>query len=571
MVEGVRSELAAVAGLLEATEGGGDAHGRVRVDRDHAALDRTGRAQRLRAVPRPYRAREAVDGLVREPDRLLLIAERDHGRHRPEDLLARRPVVVVDRAEHRRREPESGAVRRAAAYGHRRAVRHERRHGLPLVLRYQRTHLRGLVERVPHPDGLDGLLEHLHEAVECRALDEDAGARAAVLAGVAEHGARRGGRRLLEVGVRVDHVRRLAAQLERYALDRPGGAGRDAAPDLGRAGKRDLRHVLVLHEPLPADRAGPGDHVHYSVGDAGLERDPLELDRGEWRELRRLEHDRVAGGERGRHLPGRDREREVPGRDKPDHAERLPEGHVHATRHGDRAPRHALGRARVIAEGLDHHAHLAASIRDRLSRVARLEPCELLEALLEGVRQPVQQRGAVRWRDGPPGRERSLRARDRGVRILDARLWNLRHHLGGRRLEDLDHPAASRGWARSAASRGWARSAASRGWARSAASRGWARSAASRAGAPARPRVRASSTRDPTTRLRSSSSGCQSTPTAKSLSGSSIASTRPSSECPLATTPSPSSSTPWWCADFTSVLAAPTTRAASEPGSSRTP
>ena len=192
VVERVRAELAAVARLLEAAERRGHPHGRVRVDRDHAALDRARRAQRLGAVARPDRAREAVDRVVREPDRLLLVAERDHRGHRAEDLLARGAVVVVDRAEHRRREPEAGAVGRAAADRHRRVVRHERGHGLALALRDQRAHLGGLVERVADPDRLDRLLEHLHEAVERRALDEDARARAAVLAGVAEHRARRG-------------------------------------------------------------------------------------------------------------------------------------------------------------------------------------------------------------------------------------------------------------------------------------------------------------------------------------------------------------------------------------------
>ena len=55
---------------------------------------------------------------------------------------------------------------------------------------------------------------------------------------------------------------------------------------------------------------------------------------------------------------------------------------------------------------------------------------------------------------------------------------------------------------------------------------------ASRSRGSGRARDRASSTSAPTTRLRSSSSGCQSTPTANALSGSSIASTSPSSAQP---------------------------------------
>ena len=61
--------------------------------------------------------------------------------------------------------------------------------------------------------------EQLREAVVGGALDEDARAGAAVLAGVVEDGVRRRGGRALEIGVGEDDVGRLAAELERDALD----------------------------------------------------------------------------------------------------------------------------------------------------------------------------------------------------------------------------------------------------------------------------------------------------------------------------------------------------------------
>ena len=186
-VERVRPELAAVAGLLEAAERRRHAHRGVRVDREHAGLDRARDPQRLGAVARPDRAGEPVDRVVGELDRLLLVAERDHHGDRPEDLLAHGAVVRVDRAQHGRREPEARPVGRRAADRHRRAVGHEGGDRLALAGRDQRAHLGRLVERVADPDRLDVLLERLHERVERRALDEDARARAAVLAGVAEH------------------------------------------------------------------------------------------------------------------------------------------------------------------------------------------------------------------------------------------------------------------------------------------------------------------------------------------------------------------------------------------------
>ena len=84
-----------------------------------------------------------------------------------------------------------------------------------------------------------------------------------------EYGRRRGG--LLEVGVLEDHVRRLASELERHALDRSSRALHDEASDLGRPREGDLRDVRVLDEALPDDRALADEHVDDAVGDPGLE------------------------------------------------------------------------------------------------------------------------------------------------------------------------------------------------------------------------------------------------------------------------------------------------------------
>ena len=96
------------------------------------------------------------------------------------------------------------------------------------------------------------------------------------------------------------------------------------------------------------------------------------------------------------------------------------------------------GRARVIAEGLDHHPDLAAGVRDRLARVAGLERRQFLGSLPDCVGQPVEQGRALSRVHRPPSRERSLGARDRGVGLLDARAGHLRHHLLGGRLDHLN-------------------------------------------------------------------------------------------------------------------------------------
>ncbi len=153
----------------------------------------------------------------------------------------------------------------------------------------------------------------------------------------------------------------------------PGGALGDPPADLGRAGEGDLGDVGVLDEPLPALAAGAGDDVEDALGEADLDRDPLELERAQRRQLGRLQHDRVAGGERRPELPGGDRQREVPGHDQADDAERLAEGHVDAAGDRDRVAEQPLRAGRVVAEGVGDHPDLAAGVADRLAGVARLE------------------------------------------------------------------------------------------------------------------------------------------------------------------------------------------------------
>src|SRR5581483_9186645 len=123
-------------------------------------------------------------------------------------------------------------------------------------------------------------------------------------------------------------VGRLPAELERDALDRPGRAFHDAAADLGASGEPDLGDVRMLDEPLADDGSLADDDVEDAFGDARLEGEVGEAERGEWRELRGLEDDRVAARERGAELPRRDVEREVPRHDQPDDAERFAERHV---------------------------------------------------------------------------------------------------------------------------------------------------------------------------------------------------------------------------------------------------
>ncbi len=104
-------------------------------------------------------------------------------------------------------------------------------------------------------------------------------------------------------------------------LARAGDAALDQLADLRRARERDLVDALVLDERLP-DRRPAGDHVDDARRQVALGDDLGERERGQRRRLGGLEHDRVAGRERRRELPGGHQQREVPGDDLAGDAER---------------------------------------------------------------------------------------------------------------------------------------------------------------------------------------------------------------------------------------------------------
>ena len=128
--------------------------------------------------------------------------------------------------------------------------------------------------------------------------------------------------RLVERGVVEDDVRGLAAELERQLRAGAGELALDRLAHLGRAGERDLVHVVVLDE-RGARAAVAGDDVDDSRRQLGLAADVGEEERGQRRRLGRLQDDRVPGRERRRDLPRQHQEREVPGDDLAGDAERL--------------------------------------------------------------------------------------------------------------------------------------------------------------------------------------------------------------------------------------------------------
>ena len=171
-----------------------------------------------------------------------------------------------------------------------------------------------LVERVADDQRLHPLLELGDHFLRHRFLHQQPRARAADMALVEEDAVDDPFDGLVDRRIREDDIRGLAAELERVVLRGAGEPALDQPADFGRAGERDLVDVLVLNE-CGARFARAGDDVDHARGQIDIAHELGQLERRERRRLRRLEHHRVAAGERRRDLPSGHQQRKVPGND----------------------------------------------------------------------------------------------------------------------------------------------------------------------------------------------------------------------------------------------------------------
>ena len=252
----VRPELAAVAGLLEAAERRRHAHRAVGVDRQVAALQRPGDAQRLRAVARPDRAREPVDGVVGDADRLGLVVERDDHRDRPEDLVVDRAVVVAARATARsagtRSRGRPGPSPRIATSRRRRRTTPRsraapRRSAAPCRSPRRAGRRRAIASTAPSKCDRKSSTALRSTRIRERAQQSwPALSNTAPGAASAAASTSASANTMLADLPPSSSVTRLIVAAAPAAID---------APDLGRARERDLRDVRMLDQPLPARRA----------------------------------------------------------------------------------------------------------------------------------------------------------------------------------------------------------------------------------------------------------------------------------------------------------------------------
>ena len=339
-------------------------------------------------------------GGIGDGDRVVLVGERDHREHRPEDLVLGERARRVDVGEDGRGHEEPGGERpveppparhQTARAGRAGPVDHSE-DPLTRRLRDDRAHEGPGIEWIPDR----GEFDHRHESFEHGVVDvamhEESGGQGASLSGQRREAERRHGDGPVEIGVGEHQVRRLPAEFEgqrgeclRRRLHHPGR--RRPAP-----GEADLGDVGVPHQGVAG--LGPaGDHVEDTGRQAGFERQLGETVRAERRQLGRLGDDRVAGGQRGCRLLPHAHHRAVPRWDHADDAVRLAKRVVQAPPGvGGHHPTLDL----VDPPGVvpDPAGGVTAGIEDR-HRHACLhgpQPAALLGLGVEQVGQPEQDR-----------------------------------------------------------------------------------------------------------------------------------------------------------------------------------
>ena len=371
----------------------------------------------------PHAGGQRVGDVVGQLHGLLLGGEPLHREHGAEGLLLHQLVLLAHPRDDRGLNEEAVRPGHGCAAGLHRGVGG---HILQLAAHVlvvphvveRAVGVLGLV-RLARDGGLGLRHEQPHELVVGGVLHEHAGHRGAVLTGVERAEGHELLRGPLQVRVREDHGRGLAAQLQVGALQPLRGVlGHGASGPHGTGDGDHGGRAVARHERTRATVAQ--HHVQDARGE-DLPGQAREHQRGLRGGVTGLEHDRVARGQGGADLPQAHEQGVVPRGHLSHHTHRLPAdvggvlGHVLHGRPALQGARGTREEAQVVRPG----GHLLVrDLRARLARVAVLGLHELVRVRLEGVRELEEQLLALP-RGGPaPGLRGGGRGLEGGVHVL---------------------------------------------------------------------------------------------------------------------------------------------------------
>ena len=268
------------------------------VDVDRSGLDAAGEFAPPILVPGPHRRVQAVLGVVRPRDRLLVVDDGVDAHDRSERLLTADVHVLLDVGEDRRLvEVGSHVGAGSPSAVDRRAVGPRvldvRLDPLQLVGRGERSHLRTEVVGRLGSAVVHGVREPLDELLVHRLVDVDQPDADAGLSRVVEAAPDQAPDRAVEVGVRPDDRGVLPPEFERARREVLAGLRRDLPADRRRAGEPHVIHSL---DQRRADvLASPRDDLEDVLGEPRLAEESLGVERDVCGLLGRLADDGVTG------------------------------------------------------------------------------------------------------------------------------------------------------------------------------------------------------------------------------------------------------------------------------------
>jgi len=253
---------------------------------------------------------------------------------------------------------------------------------------------------------------------------------AADLTGVQRDGAGKFLRRVRHVHI-VEHDRRAFASEFEFAGNKVAPAHfADLFAHLRRAGERHAPEPRMTDQRRAGIRAIARHDIEHPRRQPGFRRKPCGIQRGQRRDLGRLDHHRVAGCQRGADAPAQEHERKVPGKDKTTHAiGRAIRACLHVPERQWHAAGCLHGEVRIVAEALNAKRHVKPPGRgDGFAHVKCFELCEFGGVLFQRVGEAVKQHRALVRTQCRPGRRSVLRRAHRQIDFLRAPHGHLGQH-----------------------------------------------------------------------------------------------------------------------------------------------
>ena len=191
-----------------------------------------------------------------------------------------------------------------------------------------------------------------------------------------------------------------------------------------------------------------GDDVDHAVRKADLTGETRQVDRREGCVLGRLDHHRVAGGQRRGDAPADEQEGEVPGKDESARPPWMTHGPGLVARDRQRgAVLHVERHVGEVAKRVDEILHIAHRLVENLPGIERLDLADDRLVLLDRVGQPVEQHPPlVRREPGPRRSGEGMGGRPHGpVDVLRREGVDLGEHPAAAGVERLDRLAGRSG------------------------------------------------------------------------------------------------------------------------------